>query len=278
MERPAVTGREIIDFVFEIAPNPAWADENVFEFGDGSGEVAAVGVAWRITSDIMLELGRGGFQLGLTHKRVPYDLVTWYPWGQIPAAQNLAANRRLGEIASSYNLSIHRFQSNLDLAPWGIGPSLLKQLEWDKRPTDWSRGVPVIDIDAIPLHELNRLVKARLDLPFVRYDGEPERIIRRIAVSLGGMRRLPASWGGSWCAGWDGAACASPLGFDAIIGGDLTDGLVRFARENDWAVIDAMHHATEMQVMRVLTRRLQNRFPNLRVEFFANSCPWQLRA
>jgi len=27
--------QEIVDFIFDIAPNPSWADENIFEFRDG---------------------------------------------------------------------------------------------------------------------------------------------------------------------------------------------------------------------------------------------------
>ena len=91
--------QEVIDFVFKIAPNPEWADENIFEFGDGSGEVTDIGVAWWITSDIMLELGSRGYQLGLTHERTIYDLPPWYAWGQIPLAKELTANQNIERIA-----------------------------------------------------------------------------------------------------------------------------------------------------------------------------------
>jgi len=256
--------QEIIDFVFKIAPNPEWADENIFEFGDGSREVTDIGVAWWITGDIMLELGNRGYQLGLTHERTIYDLPARYAWGRIPRAKDLAANQNIERIAAAHHLTIHRFHSNLDLADWGIGSAVLAQLGWSERPTDWSRGVPVVAIEPMHLRELIAHVKARIRLPFIRYDGDLERMVRRVAVPWGGM-----------CVGWNGTSCASPLGFDAIIGGDITDGLIRFARENGWAVIDAMHHATEMEGMRRLTERVQRRFPELRVEFFENSCPWK---
>jgi putative NIF3 family GTP cyclohydrolase 1 type 2 len=256
--------QEVIDFVFNIAPNPKWANENIFEFGDGSREVTGIGVAWWITSDIMLELRDRGYQLGLTHERIFYDLPPWYAWGQIPAGNELTANQNLERIAATGGLTIHRFHSNLDLADWGMGRAVLAQLGWSTCPTDWSRGVPVVEIEPMRLRELIAHVKARMRLPFIRYDGESERMVRRVAVPWGGM-----------CVGWNGTACASPLGFDAVIGGDITDGLIRFARENGWAVIDAMHHATEMEGMRRLTERVQARFPELRVEFFENSCPWK---
>jgi putative NIF3 family GTP cyclohydrolase 1 type 2 len=261
-----MTGQQIVDFVFEIAPNPSWADENIFEFGDGSQEVTAVGVAWWITSDIMRGLGEGGFQLGLTHERVIYDLTARYPWGQTLPAEDLAVNQRVAEIAARHRLSIHRFHSNLDLASWGIGRSVLEQLGWDRYPTDRSRGVPVVTIEPMSLRSLVDQVKAQLDLPFIRYDGDLDRIIRRVTVPWGGM-----------CASWDAAACASPLGFDAIVGGDISDGLVRFARENGWAVVAGLHHATEAEGMRRLAQRLKELFPDLRVRFFENSHPWSVQ-
>jgi hypothetical protein len=37
--------QEIIDFVFEIAPNSFWGTENIFEFGHGELEVTGVRAA-----------------------------------------------------------------------------------------------------------------------------------------------------------------------------------------------------------------------------------------
>jgi putative NIF3 family GTP cyclohydrolase 1 type 2 len=257
--------QEIVDSVFDMAPNPPWGDENKFEFGDGSDTVTGVAVAWWITSDIMREMGERNLQLGLTHEPAVYELVPSYRWGKTLPAQDLAVNQNIARLASGRRLTIHRFHSNLDLAGWGMGRAVLDQLGWKDCLADWSRGVPVVDIQPTRLRDLIAHVKARLNLPFIRYDGNLDRLVRRVTVPWGGM-----------CVGWDGTACASPLGFDAIIGGDITDGLVRFARENGWAVIDAMHHATEMEGMRRLTTRLQERFPNVRIEFFKNSCPWKI--
>ena len=69
-----IKAQQIIDFVWEIAPNPIWAHENIFQFGDASVEVSGVAVAWWIDSHMLADMARNGFQLGLSHERVIYDL------------------------------------------------------------------------------------------------------------------------------------------------------------------------------------------------------------
>jgi putative NIF3 family GTP cyclohydrolase 1 type 2 len=256
--------REIADFVWEIAPNPAWAAENIFEFGDGSVDVGGgIGVAWWIDSRILAEMARNGYRLGITHERVIYDLPDTYDWGRIIPTYDLQANQRIRRLAGEHGIAVHRFHSNIDLVDWGMPRALIDQLGWGGLHVDWSSGIPVVDLSAITLGVLIGQIKHKLGLPFVRYDGDPNRTIRRAAIAWGGL-----------CQWWSAAACAAPLGFDVLIGGDIIDGVVRLAREQNWAVIDAMHHATEMQAMKILAARVAERFPTLQVEFYENTSPW----
>lgn len=257
--------QEIVDYVFSIAPNPSFATENIYEFGDGAREVTGIGIAWWLTSAMMEDMAANGLNLGLTHERVIYDLPEFYPWGQVITTDEIATNRRIAAITSKHSLTIHRFHSNLDLASWGMGQAVLEQLGWSDYPTDWSRGVPVVTIPPTSFRELIEHVKRRLALPFARYDGDLERVITRVAVPWGGM-----------CQWWSGPACAVPIGFDAIIGGDVIDGVVRLAREENWAIIDALHHATEMGGMVRLAAKLRERFPEVPIKYYENSMPWSV--
>lgn len=257
--------QEIVDFVFEIAPNPSWAWENNFEFGNGETEVRGVAVAWWITSDVLQSMIDAGCNFGLTHETTIYELPQRHVWGPLPPEGELKANRKIKQLATDNDIAIHRFHCNIDVVKWGMPRALLQQLDWQEYSADWSRGVPVVDIPPRTLQELILELKEKLHLPFVRYDGDLQRVIKRVAIPWGGL-----------CQGWAGPACPSPLGFDAVIGGDIIDGVVRFARENNWAVIDAMHHATEMQAMKVLAVKVQERFPSARVEYFENSAPWSV--
>ena len=259
-----VTARQIVDFVWEIAPNPTWARENVFLFGDGNYDIGSgIAVAWWIDSRMLADMARKGYRLGLSHERIIYDLPQTYDWGRIIPTYNLQANQRIRQIASEHRIAVHCFHSNIDLAPWGMPRALIDQLGWERFDVDWTTGIPVVDLPPIALDALIHEIKEKLGLPFVRYDGDPNRTIERAAIAWGGL-----------CQWWSAAACAAPLGFDVLIGGDIIDGVVRLAREQNWAVIDAMHHATEMRAMKVLARRLRERFPELRVEFHTNTAPW----
>jgi len=258
-----VKAQQVIDYIFEMAPNPDWGTENIFEYGDGTREVTGIGVAWWITSEMLQDFAAKNYSLGLTHERIIYDMPQDYVWGKVIKTEELGTNRRIKELVTRHDIAIHRFHSNIDLVEWGMPRALFGQLGWNDCPVDWSRGVPVVEIAPVSLETLIATVKSKLQLPFVRYDGDLSRIIRRVAVPWGGL--------GQW---WTGVACAAPLGFDAMIGGDIIDGVVRLAREEGWAVIDAMHHATELEAMKRLAERVQQRFPDMPVEYYENSMPW----
>jgi putative NIF3 family GTP cyclohydrolase 1 type 2 len=182
--RASMLIQEIIDFVFEIAPNPSFGSENIYEFGDGAREVTGIGVAWWITSDILEKLAAEGFQLGLSHERVVYDMSSDYVWGKNVKTDEVEVNRRFKKIIEKHQISIHRFHSNIDLVEWGMPHAFFDQLGWGSYPIDWSRGVPVVEIPPIRLEELLHQVKLKLKLPFLRYDGDLNKVIRRVAVPL----------------------------------------------------------------------------------------------
>src|ERR1043165_3536218 len=99
-------------------------------------------------------MARSGFQLGLSHERVIYDLPETYEWGKIIPTGDLEVNRRLCEIASRHGIAVHCFHSNIDLVPWGMPQALLAQLGWAHHPADWSRGIPVVRIPPTSLGAL----------------------------------------------------------------------------------------------------------------------------
>jgi putative NIF3 family GTP cyclohydrolase 1 type 2 len=254
---------EVVDYIFEIAPNPSHAWENVYLFGGAATPVRGIAVAWWITLDIVEEMARSGLTLGISHERVIFETGNRFVWGTLPEQDEIHAHRRLKELTDRHGLAIHQMHSNIDKVAWGMPHALLARLEWQDSPADWSRGVPVIEIPPKPLRELVREVKEKLGLPFVRYDGDPDRVVSRIALPWGGL-----------CQGYGGPLCPSPLGFDVVMGGDIIDGVVRLARAQGWAVVDAMHHATEMDAMRVLADKLRARFAGVEVRFFENDSPW----
>jgi putative NIF3 family GTP cyclohydrolase 1 type 2 len=265
MKASQIASREVVDYIFEIAPNPSTAWENVYLFGAAETPVTGIAVAWWITLDILQDMAARGLTLGITHERVIFEMPERFVWGLLPKTEEIQVNRQFKEITGSHGIAIHQMHSNIDKAAWGMPHALFARLGWEGHAIDWSRGVPVVTMPPRTLRELIAEVKAKLGLPFVRFDGDPDRVVSRVAVPWGGL-----------CQGYGGPVCPSPLGFDVVMGGDVIDGVVRLARAQGWAVIDAMHHALEMDAMRLLAAKLQARFPGVDVRYYENTPPWKV--
>lgn len=85
--------------------------------------------------------------------------------------------------------------------------------------------------DALPLAEVARRIAVQLPAPHLRFAGEPDRLIRRVAT-VGGAGD-----------GLIGAALGS--GADVYVTGDLRHHVTLDALEQGLTLIDAGHHATE---------------------------------
>jgi putative NIF3 family GTP cyclohydrolase 1 type 2 len=257
--------QDVIDYVFEIAPDPPHAWENVYLYGDGLAEVSGITVAWWITPEMLTDMAERGCNLGLSHERIRFELPARFVWGTLPPEDEIPVNREIQELTGRHGITVHQFHSNIDKVSWGMPHALLDRLGWQDYPADWSRGVPVVELPPRSLGSLIAELKETLALPFVRYDGDPDRVVSRVAIPWGGL-----------CQGYGGVICALPLGFDVVVGGDIIDGVVRLARAHGWAVIDAMHHATEIDAMQVLTEKVRARFPQVPVTFVDNTAPWRV--
>ncbi len=264
MSSNPILARDVVDFIFSIAPNPPGAEENIYEAPGPDRPVTGIGLAWWLTSDMLRQFPRHGLNLGVTHEKITYPAPPTYRWGRMLPENEIPANQNIRRICDEYGITVHRFHSNIDFAPWGMPHAVIDQMGWTNCPQDWSRGIPVITIPTQPLGEVAKQVKEKLGIPFVRFDGPLSRPVTRVALAWGGL-----------CQGWTAASCVLPLGFDLLMGGDIIDGVVRFAREHNVMVIDAMHHATEWDAMRRLGRKILEQFPTLKLVEFDNGSPWQ---
>jgi len=187
--------QEAVDYIFAIAPNDPGAYENLYQTGSGEGALRAIGVAWWIDSVILADFAARGVNFGISHESVFYELPATCRWGLLSPADELLANQKIASLAERHEMVIHRFHSNIDFAPWGMPRALIDQLGWTDHQVDWSRGVPVVTLPTTTLEGLIRHIRAKLGLPFVRYDGDPGRALSRSGSSLPGkfhaLERLP---------------------------------------------------------------------------------------
>src|SRR5687768_6288045 len=100
-----MNAQSVIDFVWQIAPNPPFGTENFFELGSGDTPVRGIGVAWWITSEMLEDFARKGITLGLTHERVIYDVPEEYLWGKPSRTDELEVNRRIPDLARRHGIA-----------------------------------------------------------------------------------------------------------------------------------------------------------------------------
>ncbi len=257
--------QDAVDYVFEIAPNPDGMTENKYLFRREDTECRGIGVAWWLTSEIISDMHANGINLGFCHEPVFFEGLEYKPflWGPTPTEAEFAPNFKLKKLLEQTGVTVHRFHSNLDKADFGMIPALLNRLGWDNYPRVYAGDLPCVTLPEQTLKSLAEELKNKLQLPYIKYDGDPDRIVSKAVIAWGGL-----------CQFWGGPMCASLLAPDVIIGGDIIDGVVRIGREMDLPVIDALHCATEMDGMAALAEKLQLKFDGIPVKFYRNRIPF----
>jgi dinuclear metal center YbgI/SA1388 family protein len=116
--------------------------------------------------------------------------------------------------------------------------------------------------EAIPLGEFANRVRVALDLPHIRFSGDPHRPVQRIAL-LGGS-------GGKW------VQQAMAKGADVFVTADCDHHTVAEALQDGLAMIDATHAAMERPVLYRLQERLSELLGSVEFSVYTgNEDPFQ---
>ena len=265
------TCRDIINYVFEIAPNPAWRSErqteNVIQFGDPQGEATGVATCWWATLDILKLCRQRKLNLVFTHEDgffADFGGTLWAPSSGPMMAKPVNIARL--KVMVEGNMVVQRVHSNVDIAPWGMPTQVAERIAMPGSKVAQKVGyIPVLEFPPLSLAEFIEHLKKSLSIPFVRYTGSLDRTVRRVAICWGGLGQ-----------NWASIDSSTLAGVDTVITGDMMDGVARFGIEADIAVVDCFHHVLEMDGMKALGDKLRSKFPPLPVEFLPNSFPWQI--
>jgi dinuclear metal center YbgI/SA1388 family protein len=152
------------------------------------------------------------------------------------------------------DINIYASHTNLDITENGINDLLVKLLGFDaavvmEKSTNSSAGEKegvgriIVHQEAVLLSELCQRVKSSLKLPYLRYSGNDEWLVKKVAVING--------------SGQDYFELAKKLGADCIISGDTTYHYVSDLYEEGIAVIDAGHYGTEWPAMKLFADTLK---------------------
>lgn len=180
-------------------------------------------------------------------------LITHHPLIFKPVS-NIDFSSPLGTIvhlSATHRLSIYAAHTNLDSVRGGIndilskkaGLTSLKVLGEEIDPGSGEGIGRIGELEtAVDLRTFAETVRARLNLRRVRYVGNPERPVRRVAVCSGSGAGL--------------ISAAMAAGADLLLSGDFKYHDARDAENWGFGIVDIGHFASEHLVVNVLAERL----------------------
>ncbi|MBC2579225.1 Nif3-like dinuclear metal center hexameric protein [Clostridium sp. DJ247] len=221
--------------------------------GDSLCEVTSILVALDCTLEVIEEASKKGCNLIFTHHpilfRKPSNITT-----------DTLLGKKIIKIIQN-NINVYSSHTNLDSVVGGIN-HIIMELLWfnnfktielaDKRDdSDKDTGIGRIAVldEAVTLSQLCDIIKNRLHIPYIRYSGDEDMNVKKVAVING--------------SGQDYFNAAKRLGADCIITGDTTYHYVSDFQEEGVAVIDAGHFGTEWPAMEIVAKWLKNKIESM---------------
>ena len=234
----------------------AWAmprDNVGLLVGDGEGKVRRVLVALDCTDAVLAEAVEGGYDLLVTHHPLFRDPV-------LNVTTDTPVGKKIFTLIAR-GIALFCAHTNLDAAPDGVNDLLFARLPLSEKaplvPRDAKHpDTPTIGLvgtleKPLPLSEWAGQVSVALETPPVRYVGDPDRIVKKIALCGGSGASL--------------VSAAIAQGCDVLITGDIRYHDACDANDAGLALIDATHYATEIPIVDAVAAYIMKQFPTLTV-------------
>lgn len=241
--------KEIAAVIEQLAPRSLAYDwDNVgLLFGDMEQEVTRLLLTLDMDIGVAQEAARVGAQMVVGHHPILFDPVSRVT-AQTP-------DGRLLQTLARNSVSYYAAHTNLDVAKGGLNDLLakkfrLKHVEMLEPVETAGEGIGRIgDLDApITLLALAERVKKALGIENLRYAGDEDALVSRIAVNSGGGASL--------------IDAALSHGADVFITGDYKYAQIRGCLDNGMKVIDVGHYDSEILVCELLQEYLTPRIGN----------------
>jgi putative NIF3 family GTP cyclohydrolase 1 type 2 len=262
-----VKAREIARVFETIAPLSLGIPDDLanrylgFRIGSRETEVRKAGVAWCLSKEAVDTAVRKKMQMLIIHE--PGIFSTW----QSPFHTNLEPltipnNIRKMEQLMEHGIVVYTAHTNWDnQQEVGMGPTVAKALGFTKKvKTDVT--IHVYEIEPVTLAGLIKHVKAKMGLKFVRYQGNPKKVIRRVVLAWGSM--------GSELE----AIIANEA--DAGIFGELREWPFIWSRENNVGIIETTHLVSESIGFKSVVTEMSKRISGVKFEFINIPYPVKL--
>lgn len=211
--------------------------------GDRECEVTKILIALDCTLKVIDEAIAKGCNLIITHHpllfRKPKNITT-----------DTLHGKKLIKLINN-NINVYSSHTNLDSVPNGINEIIMKLLGFNESEIietsceAFEAGLGRIGIleEAKSLEELIKQVKNSLNVGTIRYCGDENKMLRKIAVING--------------SGQDYISKAIAKGAECIITGDTTYHYISDYNEEGISIIDAGHFDTEWPAMKIVSENIE---------------------
>jgi len=250
--------REVQDFLVALSP-PLGAEEG-FRFGDPGLEVTGILVTWMATCDAIQSAADRGCNLIVCHED------PFFPYSGSGALENAItwrANRDRIGLCARHGIALLRAHGTLDrlcvVDEFARAAGLRGS---DIREEGLAR---TFTIPEISLGDLAGQICVNLSLRRLRVVGDLARRVTKVGVAVGGIG-LSVN-----IAFWE---ILLRHGAQVVLVGETDEYAMRYALDNDIAVIETTHAASENPGLRRFCDILRERFPGVPIEFFECGVPW----
>ena len=239
--------KDIASVIERLAPTQlAYEWDNVgLLCGDYEQEVSKVLLTLDLDIGVVEEAVREVAQMIVAHHPIMFE-----PLNKITAQ---TPEGKLLRALIQNNISYYAAHTNLDVAKGGLNDLLakkvgLKNVKILEYTDDNGEGIGRIgDIDSpITLGALAQRIKRALGVEYIRYSGDAEASVSRIAINTGGGTAL--------------IGAALDANADVFVTGDYKYSQVRHCVENGMKIIDVGHYDTEIIVCELFKDYLSKQF------------------
>lgn len=221
--------------------------------GNKSNYVNKILVTLDVDIDVVSEAVKNGCNLIVSHHPLMFHPVK-------RLNDEVADQKVLIELVKN-NISLYSAHTNLDVAPGGLNDYMAAKLgmedtnileitgEFDGKVCGFGRYATLKS--PMKLYEILNLCKNVFSLDAIKYCGDKNRLIRKVAINCGG-----GSGSLSECYKYD---------IDLFISGDFKYNTFRDAYENGICVIDAGHYNSEFIVKDLLLEYISKDFNDIEI-------------
>lgn len=239
--------KDIASVIERLAPRAlAYEWDNVgLLCGDCEQEVTKIMLTLDLDEGVVEEAAHEGAQMIVGHHPIMFDPIN-------KITQQTPEGRLIRSLIRN-DISYYAAHTNLDIAKGGLNDLLakkvrLKNIEILEYTDDSGEGIGRIgDLDSpITLQVLVQRIKKELGVDFIRYSGDADGVVSRVAVNTGGGTALI------------GASLENNA--DVFITGDYKYAQIRHCVENGMKIIDVGHYDTEIIVCELLEKYLGDQY------------------